>query len=180
MVETFLINSLVQYFRLTEIPASRIFEKKGRYYLDSVNLCYITKDVKLREGPTQLVPKVARHCFISRRFSLRLAPYVFLASLHSVCSVPPFSFPDALPSLVPRVHLRPSDTNGQSKLRHYEVPGAEVTPRYGATHHFGIAATIHGRETPLGLSRRERDPYSVCPNAQPAQKGTGRELIRPT
>lgn len=48
-----------------------------------------------------------------------------------------------------RSPTRSSDTNGQSKLRHYEVPGAEVTPRYGATHHFGAAATIHGRETPL-------------------------------
>jgi len=53
------------------------------------------------------------------------------------------------PSRPARSPTRSPDTNGQSKLRHYEVPGAEVTPRYGATHHFGAAATIHGRETPL-------------------------------
>lgn len=142
-----------------------------------LSICYITKDAKLRMGHD--LRQRLRVTASSRGGSLRFAPYVFLVSLHSVCSVL-FSFPDALPSRPARSPTRSPDTNGQSKLRHYEVPGAEVTPRYGATHHFGAAATIHERETPLGLSRRERDPYSVYPGAQPAQKGTGRELILPT
>lgn len=99
--------------------------------------------------------------------ALSLRVFLFSRSTSLCLCAVPFSFPVRLSPLLhlvspPRVHLRPSDTNGQSKLRHYEVPGAEVTPLYGATHHFG-AAIPHVGETPLGFSRRERDPLLPPP-----------------
>jgi hypothetical protein len=98
-----------------------------------------------------LTPRVARHCFISLR--------VFLLSFHSVCSVP-FSFSGALVSRPAFTYVRPI----QMAKVNFAITKylARKSLRYGATHHFGAAAaTIHGRETPLGLSRRERNPYSV-------------------
>lgn len=118
-----------------------------------------TQRESIAEGCASLLYLAAVLSPLSTCLSL-LSFYVSL----SVCRT--IFFPGAPPpgssSSLPRVHLRPSDTNGQSKLRHYEVPGAEVTPLYGATHHFG-AAIPHVGETPLGFSRRERDPLLPPP-----------------
>lgn len=59
-----------------------------------LSIRYITKDMKLREEHN--LCQRLRVTASSRGGSLRFAPYVFLASLHSVCSIP-FSFPNALP-----------------------------------------------------------------------------------
>ena len=63
----------------------------------------------------------------------------------------------------PSVSLVLLDTNGQSKLRHYEVPCTEVTPL--RSHHFGstnTAATL-GRSPHLESGMRERGLSSLTP-----------------
>lgn len=69
----------------------------------------------------------------------------------------------------PSVSLVLLDTNGQSKLRHYEVPCTEVTPL--RSHHFGstnTAATL-GRSPHLESGMRERGLSSLPPLHPPYQ-----------
>lgn len=142
-------------------------------YLDPVDLLYY-KGYEIKKG-VQSEPRIARHCFISRRFSpLRSIRLSRLAPLCLPCTV---FFPRCSLRLAPRVHLH-------------------VHPIQMAKVNFAITKylarkSLHAMEPPTILALpppstgeklplRERDPYSVCPGAQPAQKGTGRELILPT
>lgn len=126
------------------------------------------------------MPRVARHCFISwlRSLSSPRSLYIFLIPLHSVCSIP-FSFSAAYPlSSLAFTYVRPI----QMAKVNFAITKylARKSLRYGATHHFGAAATIHGRETPpLDFHGEKGTPYSRSRTHQPAQKGT-RNLLRRT
>lgn len=71
-------------FSWLKIPASRT---RKRCYLDPVNLLYHHKGREIKEG-ARSAPKIARHCFISRRFSpLRSIRLSRLAPLCLLCTV---------------------------------------------------------------------------------------------
>lgn len=90
-------------------------------------------------------------------FSLRFALYTSFSSRSALSAPCRFLSPLLNPtSALAFIYVRPI----QMAKVNFAITKylARKSLRYGATHHFGAAATIHGRETPLGLSRRERDP----------------------
>lgn len=98
-------------------------------------------------------------------------PFLFLSLSPSFYCLPPphsISFSRSVflslsqPRVVPSsrqpssVSLVLLDTNGQSKLRHYEVPCTEVTPLQ--SHHFGSTNTAATLGRSLHLESGERGP----------------------
>lgn len=94
---------------------------------------------------------------LAARFSLRFALYTSFSSRSTLSALYRFLSPLLTPfHPITFTYVRPI----QMAKVNFAITKylARKSLRYGATHHFGATATIHGRETPLGLSRRERDP----------------------
>lgn len=110
---------------------------------------------------------------LATRFSLRFALYTSFSPRSTLSAPYRFLSPLLAPSQpLAFTYVRPI----QMAKVNFAITKylARKSLRYGATHHFGAAATIHGRETPLGLSRRERDPPptpSRNPNAPAGPEG---------
>lgn len=115
--------------------------------------------------------KVVRHCFISRLDSLSASLSICLSHLAPLCLLYTVFFLRCSPRLALRVHLRSPDTNGQSKLRHYEVPGAEVTllwshpPFWRCRHH------PRERNSPWTFTERKGSPTSVIERTSRPREG---------
>lgn len=135
---------------------------------------------ELTEGQS-LMPKVARHCFISRLVSLSASLSIRLSHLAPLCLLCTVFFLRCSPCLTPRVHLRSPDTNGQSKLRHYEVPGAEVTPLWSHPPFWWLPPPSTGEKLPLDFHREKGTPYPCNRTHQPAQRrAPGTYFAEPT
>lgn len=128
---------------------------------------HTTKSAELTEEQTCTEGCASLH-HLAARFSLRFALYTSFSSplclLYTV-----FFLRYSTPSPLAFTYVRPI----QMAKVNFAITKylARKSLRYGATHHFGAAATIHGRETPLGLSRRERDPLLPKPNAPAGLEG---------
>lgn len=123
--------------------------------------------------------KVARHCIISRLGSLSASLSIRLSHLAPLCLLHTVFFLRCSTPLAPCAHLRSPDTNGQSKLRHYEVPGAEVTSLWSHPPFWRCRHHPQERNSPWTFHREKGTPYSRNRTYQPAQKGT-RNLLRRT
>lgn len=140
---------------------------------------HATKDVKLTERQTHAEGCASLHHLAARFSLLRFALYTSFSS-RSILSTPyRFLSPLLDPFQPPRVHLRSPDTNGQSKLRHYEVPGAEVTSLWSHPPFWRCRHHPRERNSPWTFTERKGPPTPVNRMYQPAQKGT-RNLLRRT
>lgn len=124
--------------------------------------------------------KVVRHCFISRLGSLSASLSIRLSHLAPLRLLYTVFFLRYSPLFTPRVHLRSPDTNGQSKLRHYEVPGAEVTllwshpPFWRCRHH------PRERNSPWTFTERKGPPTPVTERTSRPKRAPRTYFAEPT
>lgn len=171
-------------FRRSVIQATEFYldPDLGR---DGLSCRCATKDTELTEEQT-CAEGCASLLHLATRFSLRFALYTSFSSRSTLSALyrflsPLLTLPPPVPLSPPRVHLRSPDTNGQSKLRHYEVPGAEVTPLWSHPPFWRCRHHPRERNSPWTFTERKGPPLlpPVTRTRQPAQKGT-RNLLRRT